>query len=39
MEYDSPCTHAIVAARRLHVDPYSLFRYEYTIAGFSAMIY
>jgi hypothetical protein len=30
-EYTSPCSHAIVAARHLHVDPYSLFGYEYTI--------
>jgi hypothetical protein len=31
VEYDSPCTHATVAARYLHIDPYSLFGHHYTI--------
>jgi hypothetical protein len=31
VEYYSPCTHAIVAARYLHIDPYSLFGHYYTI--------
>jgi hypothetical protein len=31
MEYDSPCSHTIIATRHLHIDPYSLFRHQYTI--------
>jgi hypothetical protein len=30
-EYQAPCSHAIVAARHQHVDPYSLFDHAYTL--------
>jgi hypothetical protein len=29
-KYTSPCSRAVISARYLHVDPYSLFGHEYT---------
>jgi hypothetical protein len=33
-EYDSPCTHAIVACRHAVEDPYELFAEEYTVSAY-----
>jgi len=33
-EYDSPCTHTIVACRHEAEDPYKLFSNEYTISAY-----